>query len=134
MISINQLGDALSFIMQDDGTFDQLQKDFPNILADLVTFRTNPNCSCRGRVIKFFTEQLEKDPMVMNQYVKDLEGLKVYLDKIQSERQLNNYGGRIFTIPSGQESWLSFAASLQGKMFRSFSIVHKGDEIMVYFL
>jgi hypothetical protein len=134
MISIDQLGDSLHFIMQDNEVFDQLQQDFPNILADLVTFKNNPSCSCRARVVKFFTEQLIQDPLVLNKYVKDLDALKAHLDKIMSERQTNNYSGKIFTIPSGQESWLSFASLLQGKMFRSFSIVDKGDEIMVYFL
>lgn len=134
MISIDQLGDALSFIIKDDSVFNQLQNDFSTILADLVTFKNNPNCTCRGRVIKFFTEQLEKDPLVMNKYVKDPDALKIEMDRLRTERQNNNYAGRMFVIPKGEESWSSFSASLSGKMFRMFSIVERDDGVVVYFL
>jgi hypothetical protein len=134
MISMDQLGDALSFIIKDDSVFNQLQNDFSTILADLVTFKNNPNCTCRGRVIKFFTEQLEKDPLVMNKYVKDPNALKTEMDKIKAERQNNNYAGRMFVIPKGEESWQNFASTLPGKMFRMFSIVERDDGVVVYFL
>ena len=135
MIPINQLGDSFSFIMKDDETFNQLQKDFPDILADLITFRNNPNCSCRGRVMKFFTEQLEKDPLVMNKYVTDLEGLKSHLAKIQSERQRNNYSGKVFEIEKTPEAWQTFVSqTLNGKMFRNFSVAERDNTVVVYLL
>lgn len=132
MISIDQLGDALNFIVKDEDTFTQLQNDFPEILADLITFRNNPNCTCRGRVIKFFTEQLEKNPLVMNKYVKDLDALKAEMVKIQLTRQANNYSGKVFVIAKGEEAWASFVASLQGKMFRAMSVVERNEDTVVY--
>lgn len=134
MIPIDQLGDALSFIVKDEVSFNQLQTDFPEILADIVTFKNNPNCSCKGRVVKFFTEQLEKDPLVMNKYVKDPNALKTEMDRIRAERQSNNYAGKMFVIPKGEESWRSFSATLPGKMFRMFSVVERENEVVVYFL
>lgn len=134
MISIDQLGDALAFIIKDEDVFEQLKHDFPDILADLVTFKNNPNCTCRGRVVKYFTEQLEKDQMVMNKYVKDLEALKAELNRLQLIKQTNNYSGKIFTIPKTEEAWSNFAMSLHGKMMRSFSVVERENEVVIYIL
>ena len=134
MISMDQLGDALSFIIKDDGVFNQLQNDFPEILADIVTFKNNPNCSCKGRVVKFFTEKLEQNPLALNKYVRDLDGLKSEMDRIRTERQSNNYAGKMFVIPKGEESWRNFSATLPGKMFRMFSVTERENEIVVYFL
>jgi len=134
MIPINQLGDSLSFIMKDDETFEQLKADFPEILADLITFRENPNCTCRGRVVKFFAEQLEKDLLVLNKYVKDREALEAEMQRLADEKQANNYFGKIFVIAKGEEAWREFAKSLIGKTFRSFSIAERDDDVAVYFL
>jgi len=135
MISINQLSDSISFLMQDEDAFNSLQKDFPNILADLITFKNNPNCSCRGRVVKFFTEQLEQDPMIMNKYVKDLEALKTHLNKLQSERQQNNYSGKVFEIDKTPEAWKTFVSeTLMGKTFRGLSVAERDNTVMVYLI
>ena len=134
MLPVTQLGDALTFLLKDDETFEQLKADFPEILADLITFRENPNCTCRGRVIKFFTEQLEKNLLVLNKYVKDREALEAEMKQLADKRQANNYAGKVFVIAKGEEAWFAFAKSLIGKNFRSFSIAEREHDIAVYFL
>lgn len=135
MISVNQIGDALSYIMRDEVVFDDLQKDFPAILADLVTFKNNPNCSCRSKVIKFFTEQITKDPFIMNKYIHDLDGLKTHLNTIQSQRQQNNYAGKVFEIDKTPEAWETFVSkTLNGKIFRNFSVAEREQTVVIYLL
>lgn len=134
MITITNLFDAFPVLLNDNETFEQLKKDFPEILADLITFKNNPNCSCRGKVFKFFTDQLEKEPTILNKYIKDQALLRAKLQDAAQKRMENNYTGRFFTVDKSEEAWKNFAASLQGKMFRNFSVVEKEDKIVVYFL
>jgi hypothetical protein len=134
MINANNVGDILPFLIQDPEVFNKMKNDFSAILADLVTFKDNPNCSCKGRVIKFFVEQIEANPLALEKYIKDPLAVSAKLQTINDERQANNYAGRTFTIPKGEESWKNFSQELKGKMFKMFSVVERENEIVVYFL
>ena len=126
--------DILPILIKDEEIFSQFKNDFPSILADLVTFKDNPNCSCRGRVFKFFGEHLEKNPESLNQYIKNTNEINVKLQSLAEERANNNYTGKIFIIDGGEEAWAAFAATLPNKMFRMFSIAERDDKVIVYFL
>jgi hypothetical protein len=134
MINLTNLSDSLPVIIKDDATFEELKKDFPEILADLTTFKSNPNCSCRGRVNKFFSEKLEKDSTVLNKYIKNTEVLKTELDKVSTQRQANNYSGKIISLPKTEEAWKNFSDEMKSKFFRSFTVVEKENELVVYVL
>lgn len=134
MINTNNVTDVLPMLIKDDETFSKLKNDFPSILADLVTFKDNPNCTCRGKVFKFFTEQLEKNSSVLDTYVKDASEITLKLQSLNEERANNNYAGRIFVIDKGEEAWAAFAATLPGKMFRMFSVAEREEKVAVYFL
>lgn len=134
MINTNNVTDILPILIKDEETFNRLKNDFPSILADLVTFKDNPNCSCRGRVFKFFTEQLEVNPNILEQYVKDTNEITVKLQALSDERAANNYAGKVFLVDKGEEAWAAFARSLPGKMFRMFSVAERDDKVVVYFL
>ena len=134
MINTNNVTDVLPILIKDDETFNRLKNDFSSILADLVTFKDNPNCSCRGRVFKFFTEHLEKNPGSLDQYVKDASAIILKLQSLAEERVNNNYAGKVFEIDRGAEAWATFASTLPGKMFRMFSVAEREDKVVVYFL
>ena len=57
-IDKNNLANIVSIILQNKDAFEEIKSDFPEVLADLTTFRENPNCSCRGRVTKFFSDKI----------------------------------------------------------------------------
>jgi hypothetical protein len=134
MINTNNVADILSILVKDDEIFNRLQTDFSSILADLVTFKDNPNCSCRGRVFKFFSEHLEANPGSLDQYVKDASEISFKLQSLSDERAANNYAGKVFVIDKGEEAWAVFAGTLPGKMFRMFSVAEREDKVLVYFL
>jgi hypothetical protein len=134
MINNNNLADVFPMLMKDNETFLRLTNDFPSMLADLVTFKDNPNCTCRGRVFKFFSEHLEKNPGSLDQYVKDADEITLKLQLLNEERANNNYAGKVFLIDKGEEAWATFAATLPGKMFRMFSVTEIDDKVSVYFL
>lgn len=134
IINRSNFSDAIPILVRDDSVFEQMKTDFPDILADLVTFKNNPNCSCRGRVIKFFGDQLNQSPDILDKYVKDADALNQELQTIVSSRIANTYTGKMFIIPKGEESWQNFAATLVGKIFRGFSVVERDSSLVVYFL
>lgn len=135
MITIQNLSVSLLYLIKDDTTFNRLKNDFPEILADLTTFKSNPNCSCRGRVTKFFSDKLQQDPTLLNKYIYNEAELIEQLNQVEISRQQNNYSGRIITIPKNETSWQQLAQEInQGKFFRSFSVVERENELVVYFL
>jgi len=135
MITISNLSVSLVYLIKDDTTFNRLKNDFPEILADLTTFKSNPNCSCRGRVTKFFSDKLQQDSTLLNKYIYNEAELIEQLNQVEISRQQNNYSGRIITLPKNETSWQQLAQEInQGKFFRSFSVVERENELVVYFL
>jgi hypothetical protein len=134
MINPNNLSDVLPMLIKDDNIFEAFKTNFPEILADLVTFKSNPNCSCKGRVIKFFSDKLEQDPNILNSYVVDPVAINRGLQDAHQQRIMNNYSGRVFEIGKTEQDWLVFSQSLIGKMFRGFTVVERADTVAVYFL
>jgi len=134
MINANNLTDVLPFLITDEETFSRLTHDFPSMLADLVTFKDNPNCSCRGRVFKFFSEQIEANPGSLDKYIKNADEINIKLKALNEERANNSYAGKLFVVDKGEEAWATFTGSLSGKMFRMFSVAEREDKVVVYFL
>jgi hypothetical protein len=134
MINLANVGDSLTFLIKDDLIFEQLKNDFPSVLADLTTFKSNPNCSCRGRVFKFFGEQLEQNPNILEKYVSNPEVLQQELNRLLDERMANNYSGKVFTIEKTDAAWAQFSATLMNKSFRGINLVERENSIAVYFL
>ena len=134
MINITNIGDAVTILVKDNEVFEQLKKEFSPILADLVTFKNNPNCTCRGKVFKFFTEEIQKNPEVLNKYIKNPEELKKELLKIVEQRNSNNYSGKVIRIENTDEAWRALTTQLVGKAFRTFSVIEKDNQLWVYLL
>jgi hypothetical protein len=135
MINLGNLHDVLALFVKDDTIFNSLQNDFTEILADLVSYKNNPNCSCKGRVNKFFADKLQENPQILNKYITNPPFLQNELDKLSLTRQQNNYSGKIITIPKTEQAWQQLALEInRGKLFRSFNVVERDNEIVVYFL
>lgn len=132
MINSSSAADVISVLSKDDETFERLKTDFPDILADLLTFRNNPNCSCKGRVAKFFSSALQKNPDILDKYVKDPQSLNRTLETLSQQRLNNNYSGRIMKIENTEEAWKKLALELSNKTFRAFSTVEKDGQLWVY--
>jgi hypothetical protein len=134
MINTTNVADAITLLVRENDTFDLIKNDFPLILADLITFKSNPNCTCRSKVFKFFTDEVQKNPDVLNKYVKNEEEFKKELLKIVEQRNSNNYSGKIIKIENTEEAWKNLTAQLVGKAFRTFSVIEKDGQLWVYLL
>jgi hypothetical protein len=113
MINQANLTDALHLWRTKPDVWSELKTDFPEQLADLTSFESNPNCSCGGRLNKFFREKLSLDTNALKQ---------------------NLLAGKIIEIEKGEQSWAEFVPTLMGKQFHSFSVVERENKVAVYFL
>lgn len=133
-VDLGTMPDLIYIIIKDEELFSQLKADFPEILADLTTLKTNPNCSCRGKVGKFFSDKVATNPNILDKYYKDKAAIAQELEAIKLKRVNNAINGKIFKVQLGDEAWSNFNKSISGKTFRSFSVVREFDYIWVYFL
>ena len=136
MINQSNIYDALHLYRTKPDVWAELKNDFPDILADLTSFEENPNCSCGGRVSKYFRDKLKTDPNVFNKYNKYPEELNARISSRIQQQEQNMLAGKIFEIEKGEESWEKFVREflMVGKQFHSFSVVEREDKVAVYFL
>lgn len=138
VINNTNFSTALEVLIKEDEVFEQMKIDHPSILADLTSYKNNPNCSCRGRVNKYFQDLVTTDPTALSKYIKDntqfLEKFKNFQDERAKRFAEANFSGRVFTIKKGEESWSEFSKQCMGKNFRSFYILDKGEDLEIYFL
>lgn len=134
IITQANLHDSLPMLIADNATFEKVKNDHPAILADLVTFKSNPNCTCRGKVMKFFSDQIQANPGVLDKYISNPTEFENKLSLTTQKRMENNFSGRVLTVPKGEQAWKDFVGSLNGKTFRNFSVYEREDSVVVYFI
>jgi len=133
-LDVGTIPDILHIIIKDESVFAQIKTDYPDILADLTTLKTNPNCSCRGKVGKFFADKAAGNPAILDKYINDRASVIAQIEQIRIKRLENVIGGKVFKVPLGDEAWAAFNKQIQGKVYRGFSVVKEFDYLMVYFL
>ena len=134
IVNYENVHPALQYFKSDDATWERIKKDFPDQLADLVSWKENPNCQCGQRLLKFFNELLNVYPSALDKYVLDENKFNSALVK-QIESQRNNLlAGKIIEVDKGEAAWHKLFESLEGKQFMAFSAVEREDKVVVYFL
>lgn len=134
MVTAQNVSDVITILVKDDSVFEEIKKDHPEILADLVTFKSNPNCTCRAKVFKYFTDKIQADQSVLDKYIKNKEELQKEIDKLFQARMQNTYSGKVFTIQNNEDAWKELGLQAATKAFRSFAVVDKGETLKVYFI
>lgn len=133
-LDASTIPDVVHILVRDEETFNFIKNDHPEILADLTTLKTNPNCSCRGKVGKYFQDRLGGNPTILDKYYKDKAAIIKELDVIKARRIENVIGGKIYKVALGDEAWKEFNKTISGKVFRGFSVIREYDYLWVYFL
>jgi hypothetical protein len=137
----NQLLTYIQALVNTHDTFEALKNRYTEVLADLVSFKNNPNCSCKARVNGFLTKKYTEVPeekAFIDELIKNPEVIRSYdtLSKMPQMRpgNIRNLSGQIFKVPKGDEGWAALSRDIAGAVFRSFNVVDKGDYSEVYFL
>lgn len=118
-------------LLKNDTFYAFLRGAFPEILSELVTLRSNPNCSCKKKALAVIHASYTNNRRPFDDFFNKNPEIKKLALNVQNEHYL---GGRIFRIKKGQEEWKKFFNSINGN-YRSFSINPVNDEyIDIYFL
>lgn len=134
-ISKQNLGNIINRIIQHNDAFFEMSADFPSIAADLLTFKNNPNCSCKNKVIKFISAKIDAgDKDILNKYFINRENLKNAIETMSNNYEQKILSGKILTIDNTQEAWAALWQESTTKIYKSFSVVEKNDKLHVYFL
>lgn len=134
-ITKQNLSAVLHAIITNNDAFFHMTKDFPEIAADLTTFKHNPNCSCKNKVTKFFNDKIDSGQKdILTKYYSQKENLKNKIEKIINDNEERNLSGKIVILDNSQEAWEAFAAESSVKFFRNFSVLEKGDKLHIYFI
>jgi hypothetical protein len=137
----NQLQIYVQALVNTNDTFEALKNRYTETLADLVSFKNNPNCSCKARVNAFIAKkymEIPEEKAFIDELIKNPDVVRSYdtLSKLPPSRpgNIRNLSGQIFKVPKGDEGWAALSRDIAGAMFRSFNVVDRGDYSEVYFL
>jgi hypothetical protein len=139
------LGDVFLKMIKTNEKFKAEYEVFaPEVFADIQSFSTNPNCTCKNKIKNFVTSDSQKHEAFLSEFVEknketlgDLDVQKMKTEVMQENRQrmLNSMGGVVFKIKKSE--WADFPARMakEGIFIRSFSVVAVDEEnIEVYIL
>ncbi|NBW58104.1 hypothetical protein EBR43_10075 [bacterium] len=126
----------LELIQLHDSFKNAVQSAFPSIYADVESFKTNPNCTCRNKIESFVNSNRDSAHTFLDKWYNENENLKINLTEIISKYIVTNVAGKIYRIPRTDDAF----AELQKKMveerwaFRAFNIITEDDGLAIYFL
>jgi hypothetical protein len=126
----------LELIQMQDSFKMALQSAFPEMYADIESFKTNPNCTCRNKIEAYVNSHRNETHAFLDKWYNENKSLNINLEEIVAKYAVNNMGGKVYRIPRTDAAF----AELQKKMiaerwvFRAFDIVAEPDTLIFYFL
>jgi len=106
----------------------------PEVYAEIQSFVTNPNCTCRGKIAEYVRLNSDKCTDFVNLFLLETN-TDIDLEKITHEANSAVGVGKVFRIKKSE--WPDFSRNMfqQGIRFRGFSVVQVDEEnIDVYLL
>lgn len=123
------------FLKQQRSFKDIFLKKFPELVADVNSLLTVPNCSCKDKVEVFIHKNRQAVGELVFNFIKE-NNLDINLNSFINEFNKSTYlSGTI--IETTIDRWKSLSNKLRedGSIFRGFSVVLKEDnKILVFFL
>ena len=126
-IFLEQIGNNSKFKIE-------FQAFAPKIFADIESFSTNTNCSCRSKIENYINENKDNCFIFLNNFIRN-NNLDIDFSFIENKYKVTYYSGRILNIK--KIDWPILVSKLQEERaaFRILSIVPIDQEtIEIYFL
>jgi len=115
---------------------EELQNTFSVIAADIMSFKSNPQCSC-ARKVQLFIEEHSSDVFeCLRNFFDKNASLQQTINSILEGSSFYDVSGKVFEIDDTTEAYTNFSnRAIQDRFnFRSFSVVSKGDKLRIFFL
>lgn len=140
MIKVEDVAKYLDALVKNDEVFESLKNRYPEILADIVSSRENPNCGCRSRTANHITKKYIENEQE-KAYIESLLSRQDVIDhseqiekQIQENVAKHTYPKSKYILSKGDDSWNAFANWMKTNniQFKSFSVVEKENHLEVY--
>jgi len=115
---------------------EQIESTFPEISADVVSFKNNPQCSCANKVKLFIEKHSSEVFDLLEDYFNKNTSLQQTINAIINGSSFYDVSGKVFEIDDTSEAYENFfKRTIEEKFnFRACNIVSKGDKLKIFFL
>lgn len=126
----------LEFITRDVKFKNDMQAAFPEIYADIESFKTNPNCSCRSKIETFINSNRSRSLVFIEGWAAANTHVAINFDEIVQKYFVNNVAGKVYRIAKTDEAFAAFYKQTVDEKFvyRAFSVTVEADALAIYFL
>jgi|688.fasta_scaffold277441_2 hypothetical protein len=111
-----------------------LQTKIPSLYADIESAYSNPNCTCVKKLESYVESNKTEIANLIFEYSQttevSVENYIKYYNNSESTRM--NLSGRI--LKTTLKNWTSFSQQINNAVYKNFSVVKEGDDILVFFL
>jgi len=125
---------ALDLIQKNPQFKNELQAFAPEIYADIQSYSTNPNCSCRAKVEAYINNNREISVNFINNFINN-NNLTIDLKDIENKYKVVNYSGKVEKVKISE--WPAFRDKIVNEkaVYRAFSVANIDNEyVNVFFL
>jgi hypothetical protein len=125
-------------LLENDVTFDKLKERYKEILADLVSARNKPDCSCRNRVLNFLEVKYKvpEEKAFLNELIDDNSIRDIVIDILNEDEEVNRALKTPHLIKKEDGYYEKFLNKLQETnvhhYVRSINIVDRGDFVEIF--
>jgi hypothetical protein len=115
---------------------DAFIKNFSEIAADIVSYKSNPGCSCRHKVEKFIEQNKDAAYELLLSIFNSNPSLQENINNVNSVYEYIPVNGHVYTIDNTDEAWVQFVGKMNTEKwaFTNFSTASYGEKIKIYFI
>lgn len=113
----------------------------PTITPHIDSFKHNPGCDCRNKIMQFIEENRESSFNFLEDWFKNnnqFEYLKgaISPDIIEQKYVVTEVNGKVFEIDDTPEAFLVFKEKMETERFtyRNSHLIKVGEKLKIYFL
>jgi hypothetical protein len=96
-------------LIQDDAKFkDDFQASFPELYADIDSYKNNPNCSCRNKIETFVTNNRDRSFIFIEGWLAANKHLNLDFNDIIKKYFTTQAAGSVYRISKSEEAFKFF--------------------------
>ena len=115
--------------------YDSYTKQYPNNLANALSFSKNPNCTCRNALIKHYNENKQAVDKFTTDFLQEHPSELAYEQFIQ-KHGTKNMVGQIVRIDKSEEAYKQLSDKIASErwVFRQMSVAIDEQNYVIFFL
>ena len=125
-------------LIENEKTFNLLKSKYKEILADLISAKDKPSCSCNNRIISFLEEKYknQEDKKFIDSLIEDDSVKDVITEILNDDQEINQILNTPHLIKKEEgyyEKFLKFLVEKGADNYvRSLSVIDRGDSVEIF--